>query len=240
MASVLLVHGDPHTREALTQALAAMGIQSTAFADAQAGWTAALQDAFDLIIWDVEQRAIEGEPLPGLLAAAGQSGPVWAVADARQAAEAECGEWAERAPHGADQGFAVSLVWQGHIDDVWRQSLAAVLPQADAASRWEGLTFDAIPGFERLLQRYRQRLPGQLDSILAAWTQGDRASVQHLAHALKGTAECFGLPQVSQLAAKIEHTVMQGEEGEVAPWIAQLEAVVREAVGMAPAAGEST
>ena len=235
MPSVLLVHGDVCTRDSVAQALSAMGLQVTVQPDAACGWTAVLQDAYDLILWDAAQTQIDGDDVSALLEASGHHGPVWALAAQVQHVDPAMLSELER-------GLCGRLTWSGQIDDGWRQALAPLLPQRSAPSRWEGLTFEALPGFERLLARYRQRLPGQMADIRAAWTQQDRASLQHLAHALKGTAECFGLPEVSRLAAQIEHTAEQGEAAVVASWIGQLDAVVREAVGAdggANAAGES-
>lgn len=235
MPSVLLVHDDASTRGSVVQALRAMGFQVTAQPDAVAGWTEILQDAFDLILWDAAQLRIEGEGLPSLLEAAGQQVPAYALT--------------VPGPHGADRALDETsragmdlLTWSGQVDEAWRQVLSPLLPQDGPPSRWEGLTFDALPGFERLLARYRQRLPGQMAEIRAAWTQQDRVSLQHLAHALKGTAECFGLPEVSRLAAQIEHTAAQGASAVVDAWVGQLDTVVREAVGAdggTHAAGES-
>lgn len=242
MPSVLLVHGDARTRDSVALALSEMGWQTTVCADAASGWTAVLQDAFDLMLWDAAQTTIEGDALSTLLTASGHQGPVWTLTTS------DLSEDAFVHPDG-ERGLSGRLIWSGQIDEAWRQALAPLLPEdGDApsgsagSSRWEGLTFEALPGFERLLARYRQRLPGQMADICAAWRQHDRASLQHLAHALKGTAECFGLPEVSRLAAQIEHTAAQGEAAVVASWIGQLDAVVREAVGAdggAHAAGES-
>lgn len=224
MPSVLLVHGDARARDSVAQALASMGFQITVQPDAASGWPEALQDAFDLILWDAAQSVIDGDALPALLAASGQNGSVWAVAAKDQAVDASAATWQAR-------GFGGCLIWSGQMDEDWRQVLAPFLPQDGTASRWEGLTFEALPGFERLLQRYRQRLPGQMAGIHTAWAQQDRGGLQHLAHALKGTAECFGMPEVSRLAAQIEHTAEQGESAVIASWIGRLDAVVREATG---------
>lgn len=235
MPSVLLVHGDARTRDGVAQALTAMGLQTTAQPDAASGWTEVLQDAFDLILWDVAQTRIDGEDLSTLLTASGHNGLVWTLAAQEQRVD-------PAQLHEAAPGLRRCLTWSGQMDDTWHQVLTPLRPQDRAASRWEGLTFEALPGFERLLARYRQRLPAQMADIRAAWMQQDRASLQHLAHALKGTAECFGLPELSRLAAQIEHTAEQGEAAVVAAWIGQLDAAVREAVGAdggAHAAGES-
>jgi HPt (histidine-containing phosphotransfer) domain-containing protein len=105
----------------------------------------------------------------------------------------------------------------------WVAQLAPYLPKI--GDRYADLTFESLKGFDRLSQRYRERLPKVLADLQAACEAGNWPDVQRRAHAIKGGAACFGLDELTQLAAQLEQRVVTGNTVEANGLLAQMRVV---------------
>lgn len=218
MPSVLLVHGDAQVRASVAHALGRQGCEVHASAEARAGFEAVLSHGFDLIVWDARLAVLDGESVPGLLRATGFDGPVLALWTPDQGPGQESGQG------GSDLAdFLAQVCWREGAESDGVAALCAHLP-APTPSRWDGLTFESLAGFDQLQKRYLARLPAQLADLQTACAGQDWAALRRLAHALKGTAACFGLPEVSAAAEVVEAGCAQDDRQLIHNGLAQLQA----------------
>lgn len=66
----------------------------------------------------------------------------------------------------------------------------------------------------RLLKVYRDESAISLPALRNALTEGDAASIEHLAHRLKGGSGTLGLPAIQQAAQALELAAKQGGAAE--------------------------
>lgn len=231
MPSVLLMHGDAGTRDSLAAHLVQRGCQLSLHAGVRSGFDAVLSDAHDLIVWDGHDAVLDGEAVPALLRSAGYEGPIlaWLSAVAPRHDEVD---WTQR-------GFGGHVVWpSGGGHQVHHPGLDVIesILSAKPASRWDGLTFESMAGFDLLQQRFLSRLSGQMADMQAACAAQDWPTLTHLAHALKGAAGCFGLPRVSDAAMHLERSAKQGDAALAHYWLLNLDQAIPSPFG----AGVST
>lgn len=211
MPSVLLAHANPLTRENAAPALIEAGHTCLVVSDSRAAFDATLAHLFDVIVLDVALSRLDGESLPELIKATGWSG--------------RCVSFLTRSDAQATQvelpaGFCGQVHAQTPADIEWVAQLGPYLPQSD--DRHADLTFESLKGFDRLSQRYRERLPKVLADLDAACLAGNWPDVQRRAHAIKGGAACFGFEQLTQLAARLEQSVVRGTTEDASDLLAQM------------------
>ncbi len=81
------------------------------------------------------------------------------------------------------------------------------------------------PETRAVLTRFIDNLPEYLRKIKAI-SFDDRVSLKSAAHQLKGTAACFGLQEISQLASHIEQNAQDLRQDELSGLIGQLETLM--------------
>lgn len=211
MPSVLFAHANPLTRNSAAPELIQAGHTCLVVADGRAAFDAALAHSFDLIVLDVALARLDGESLPELIKATGWGGHCISLLTKTEPAT------------DLPAGFS----GQVHIDEPggpeWVAQLAPYLPKTD--DRYADLTFESLKGFDRLSQRYRERLPQVLADLGMACEAANWPDVQRRAHAIKGGAACFGFDQLTQLAAQMEQCVVQGHTDEAVGLLAQMRVV---------------
>lgn len=208
MPSVLLAHANPLTRENAAPALIEAGHTCLVVADGRAAFDAALVHFFDVIVLDVALARLDGESLPELIKATGWGG--------------HCVSLLTKDELAADlpAGFSGQVRADVPGCTQWVAQLAPYLPKT--GDRYADLTFESLKGFDRLSQRYRERLPKVLADLQAACDAGHWPDVQRRAHAIKGGAACFGFDQLTQLAAQLEQSVVTGNTAEATGLLAQM------------------
>jgi CheY-like chemotaxis protein len=208
MPSVLLAHANPLTRDSAGLELIQAGHTCLVVADGRAAFDAALAHSFDLIVLDVALARLDGESLPELIKATGWGG--------------HCISLLTKTDEVTD--LPTGFSGQVHIDAPggaqWVHQLGPYLPKTD--ERYADLTFESLKGFDRLSQRYRERLPKVLADLTAACDAGNWPDVQRRAHSIKGGAACFGFEQLTQLAAQLEQCVVQDRTAEASGLLAQM------------------
>ncbi len=63
--------------------------------------------------------------------------------------------------------------------------------------------------YKALASNFVQKLPSYMSDIISAYEDEDWLSLQKQAHSLKGSAGCFGFPELTELASKIEMAVKE-------------------------------
>lgn len=208
MPSVLLAHANPLTCDSAAKELARLGYAFSVVMDGRAAFDAALAGSFDVIVLDGALALLEGESLPELIAATGWAGHCLAL------------QVRGDDPTDLPAGFSGQIHMDAPGGIEWIAQLGPYLPQAEA--RFADLTFESLKGFDRLAQRYRERLPTVLADLGAACEAGHWPDVQRRAHAIKGGAACFGFDQLTELAAQLEQCVAQGDTASASDLLAQM------------------
>lgn len=208
MPSVLLAHANPLTRENAAPALIEAGHTCLVVADGRSAFDAALAHLFDVIVLDVALARLDGESLPELIKATGWGG--------------HCISLLTKAEPAMDlpAGFSGQVQVDVAGGAEWVGQLAPYLPKSD--DRYADLTFESLKGFDRLSQRYRERLPKVLADLGIACEAGNWPDVQRRAHAIKGGAACFGFDQLTQLAAQLEQCVVKGNTADASGLLGQM------------------
>lgn len=208
MPSVLLAHANPLTRSNAAPELIQAGHTCLVVADGRAAFDAALAHSFDLVVLDVALARLDGESLPELIKATGWGGHCISLLTKSD----------------GDAALPAGFSGQVHINEPggteWVAQLAPYLPKTD--DRYADLTFESLKGFDRLSQRYRERLPQVLADLKVACDAGNWPDVQRRAHAIKGGAACFGLDQLTQLAAQLEQCVVKGNTADASGLLGQM------------------
>ncbi|MDE2000440.1 MAG: Hpt domain-containing protein [Burkholderiales bacterium] len=212
MAVVLLVHEDTAARDCLAAILGAQGHTLNWQVAPQAALDEVLSASIDLVVVAEACATLAGDSLASVLRSAGYaekvvqlyvpSGKVLSPDDL------------------ADEVDAVVIDPGDSIPD-WESFLKAHLPTA-APGRWDHLTFESLAGFDRLKARFYERLPAQLEAIRASSEGHDWPALGRHAHALKGSAACYGLPDVSSLAQKVEHLASTPDVGGIDRAVSEL------------------
>ncbi|HET8871158.1 MAG TPA: response regulator [Aquabacterium sp.] len=194
MTAVLLVHEDAAVRRCVQAVLTHQGHALTALASAQEAFDAALSRTFDLVVVSDHCVRLDHDSLPSLLRTAGHGGRVVVL---------------QTVSSGGDSGDSVvdsdaCLPDPGQSEVAWQTLLVDHLPQPKEAGRWDHLTFESLAGFDQLKARFMARLPGQLEALMSSWQTRDWMALTRQAHALKGSAACYGLDEVSSIAQTLE------------------------------------
>lgn len=124
----------------------------------------------------------------------------------------------------ACEGEAISEIV--HIDAVpttqQLQALSAYFGRRPA-SKWAGLTFDSMPGFQEIQARYKAKLPAQLKALQRAFDDKAWVDLQRQAHAIKGGAGSFGLERLTELTAQLDRAARGCDEAEAARCLALIQ-----------------
>ncbi len=84
---------------------------------------------------------------------------------------------------------------------------------------------------EPVRQRFRQRLPEEIEALLAEWRATDSRALQARLHRLKGTGGTLGFVEISQLASTTEAAVRADDPRGLDTSLAALVAELRRLIG---------
>lgn len=218
MSSLLLWTRSDAWRAQITQALGQRGHQVHACEQADAVMQAILADVYRGLILDhAILTASGGASILSMLSDAGFQGQVIALSEADHPS-------GSIASMGDQQGVSISEIV--HMDAVptaqQLQGLVAYFEQRPP-SRWAGLTFDSLPGFQQIQARYKAKLPAQLQALRQAFDDRAWVDLQKQAHAIKGGAGSFGLDRLTELAAELDRAARGQDEAQALAWLASIE-----------------
>ncbi|HET8694208.1 MAG TPA: response regulator [Aquabacterium sp.] len=89
------------------------------------------------------------------------------------------------------------------------------VPTPQRTRQWDDLTFESLAGFDRLKAKFLTRLPTQIESMQSCWQQQDWSGLGRVAHALKGSAACYGFDQVSEAALRVEQLCAEVDRSQL-------------------------
>lgn len=216
MSSLLLCLPPAGVFKDLAHALMARGHRATEVASIDAVWQAVLSDSFDGCLIDIS--LLSGDTLTrcsNLLADAGFQGKVLVLG---------AHEEGPTVPSQPARVHAMSELVHTEglsIADV-AAKVGAYFEQAPR-SRWSGLTFDSIPGFEHIQQRYKAKLPEQLQALRLFFEARAWDDLQRRAHAIKGGAGSFGLSRLTELAAQLDRAARARDEDQARVCLKQIQ-----------------
>jgi HPt (histidine-containing phosphotransfer) domain-containing protein len=72
-------------------------------------------------------------------------------------------------------------------------------------------TLDEDPEFQALLKQFEQELPMKLEDIQSALKAENWQELRSQVHKLKGLGTSFGYPEISEIAAKIQNSIVNGQ-----------------------------
>ncbi len=81
--------------------------------------------------------------------------------------------------------------------------------------------------WEKLLARYLDVLPGQVEVMAEAFESGDVVKVETVAHKVKGTAGTYGFLRIAEAASQVELSVQSQEWDETCREIERLAELVQ-------------
>ncbi len=77
-----------------------------------------------------------------------------------------------------------------------------------------------------IVQEFVDALPGRLDELKQAYAALDWEMLTMLAHRLKGASGSYGYPDLSQLAAEMEHAFGDRQAEQFSNWAQQMESLI--------------
>jgi CheY-like chemotaxis protein len=203
MTRILLAEDGRENQLLIKTLLAKAGASVTVVPDGQR----AVQEAmcalsagkpYDLILMDMQMPVLDGYSATSTLRQMGYKGPIVALTAHAMAGDRERCESA-----GCDDYLT---------KPVDRAKLAATV--AEFVSRAPSSddetvvsTFADDEGMKNIIHQFALDLPARSDAILRAFHDADTATLERLAHQLKGAAGGYGFPSITEAAAAVEQGV---------------------------------
>lgn len=78
------------------------------------------------------------------------------------------------------------------------------------------------PDFDELLEFFVEAIPERVTKLKQSHETGNMSELKTLAHQLKGAGGGYGFPDLSTVAAKLEHCCKAGETAEIGPNLDEL------------------
>lgn len=218
MTSLLLWTRSKDWQTQLGQAVLERGHEVVVCEHADAVMQAILADVHELLFLDemVLRDPKDHSPL-SMLSQAGYQGKV--VVLSRDPA-------LHLAPSESNDHSPISISEIVHVDaSPTSQQLQRLLAYFDQSprSKWAGLTFESLPGFQQIQARYKDKLPAHLQSLQQSFDARGWSDLQKQAHAIKGGAGSFGLPRLTELAAQLDKAARAQDEADAKHWLALIQ-----------------
>lgn len=219
-ARVLVVDDGLENRELLSVVLGEMGLVVETAENGQVGCDKLFNEAFDLVLMDVNMPVMGGYEAVKLMRERGYQLPIIALtANAMKGADSEClaagysGYMAK--PINLDELQSLLIDELGGAPADAEPTTQPVTPQAEAESAAQPISAttgaplrstlaDKSPKLRAIVEKFVARLPEQLELMQTAVQANDHAQVADLAHWLKGTAGSVGFAPISEVAAELE------------------------------------
>ena len=186
---VLVAEDSPDNQQLIGLYLQRLGAGVTLCENGRLAVEAALRQHPDLVLMDMQMPVMSGLEAVEQLRSQGYRGPIYALtANAMK-------EDVEKYLRSGCDGFLAKPIDKIEFDRVIREVLGG--REERARDEAEDAQYQA------LVQRFKAGLPGYAREIEAGMERGDWEAVVSLSHQLKGMGGSFGLPEITELAARL-------------------------------------
>jgi CheY-like chemotaxis protein/HPt (histidine-containing phosphotransfer) domain-containing protein len=205
---VLLAEDGPDNQLLVTTLLRKYGLDVTVVGNGQLAVDvalAAVQDGrpFDLILMDMQMPVLDGYQAVSKLRSLGYGRPIFALT--AHAMEAE----RERCLAAGCSGYISKPIDRTALLAALTELFPPAPEQADPASSLPS-TYAGDPDMIDVIRRFVSSLPERV----AAMRSAEGASLQRLAHQLKGAAGGYGFAPITDAAARVEEALVGGGAAE--------------------------
>jgi CheY-like chemotaxis protein/HPt (histidine-containing phosphotransfer) domain-containing protein len=220
---VLLVEDSPDNQELIEMLVRRTGASIDIAADGKHGLDMALAGDYDLVLMDMQMPVLDGLGAIRLLRKNDYSGPIISLtANALLTNREKC------LAAGAND-YLVKPIETSYF----YETLNRYLPAAEATTapvkgesggdRRKYGEFYNSPGYLKIVERFRNKLPQMVTELAEAVRREDWERVQSQSHDLKGIGGSVGMPEITEVADRMNIQVRSGEYAQVRHTCAELE-----------------
>lgn len=165
----------------------------------------ALDKTYDLILMDMQMPEVDGIEAISTLRKIGYAGPIVSLtANALAADKTKC------LNAGADKFLAKPI----NVDDFYA-ILNTYLPEKSKVSQEQLSQANVTSGISRLKQKFLNELPERISNINKALTSKSWDELDKISHFLKGIADTFGYPEITEIATLLNASVKAKKYNEL-------------------------
>jgi CheY-like chemotaxis protein/anti-sigma regulatory factor (Ser/Thr protein kinase) len=229
---ILLVEDVPDVRKVICAVLDRIGLKTDTAKNGRAACEMAANSLtegspYDLILMDIQMPVMDGCAATRRLRRHGWQRPIVALTayamsgDREKCLAAGCDDYLAKPINIAElQKVLIRHLGQGKVaTELFKES------QEEPRGILKSGVLDAAV-VAKLMQQFREELPGRAELIGKAYDDKDRTQLMHLIHQLKGATGIYGLKQISETACLVHQLVQE----DVA--LEELQATISELVDM--------
>jgi two-component system, sensor histidine kinase and response regulator len=195
---ILVAEDNPVNQEVMVEMLNELGYQADVVENGRLALLALEKQAYPLVLMDCQMPELDGYATTRQIRSDEEPGehvPIIAVT-----AHALQSERNKATLAGMDDYLTKPVALASLLDVIerWWPKPVQVAPESVAPPS------TAIGRSPTVLRVFLKHVPGQLDSIIAAVDAGDRETLRHAAHKLKGSSVTVGLETMASLCARLE------------------------------------
>ena len=221
--SILLVEDNPDNQELIVLYARRTGAKIDIADNGRAGVDMALARGYDLILMDMQMPVMDGVEAIRVLRQSGYTRPVVSLtANAMVSSREKC----------IAAGANDYLVKPVNVTQFYN-ILNKYLPEAGATTGTrpdmneqdddEYAEIYNSPAFLAIVDRFKQNLPQLMAELSAAVREEDWELAQSRSHDLKGTGGTVGLPEITEVAGRMNARIISGDYGQAALTYKELE-----------------
>ncbi|AWB66773.1 hybrid sensor histidine kinase/response regulator [Saccharobesus litoralis] len=220
LGTILVAEDNPDNQNLIRLLLEKRGFEVDIVENGAMAVEAALIEDYDLILMDMQMPVMGGVEATTMLRGAGYDNPIIALT-----ANVMKDDIAQYEANGCNHTVAKPIDQQSLFE-----AMQIVLQENQAH-------LSSLTEFENVIQNSQEyasisatfldNLPSSLQAITSAFSYRDWTQLAANAHSLKGSAGCFGYPQLTELAAQIEKQTKNEELGH-AEKIATLQPLIEQ------------
>ncbi|MGD8572153.1 MAG: ATP-binding protein [Gammaproteobacteria bacterium] len=209
LGKVLLAEDTPDNQKLISMYIQRAGATAIVVDNGKKALNKALTEEFDLILMDTQMPVMGGVEATVKLRGSGYHRPIVALtANALK-------EDREQSTLAGVDDYLTKPVDINRFNDVLKRYLKPVSISAQQPVPGDKdnsvATLDEDPEFQALLKQFEQELPMKLEDIQSALKAENWQELRSQVHKLKGLGTSFGYPEISEIAAKIQNSIVNGQ-----------------------------